>query len=380
MATPEVGSRPSEQPLSGPVKREHPSQISFLPAWYIDQNRRFWETAAELARPVLTPPEWTTPNTVELERKNVILRNFTDGISSNEPPILILPPQAGHTSAITDFGPNQSLVEVAIQSGAPVYACDWPEATYERRTETIDDFIKVTDACVDAASKDGKPVTLVGLCQGGWQAAIYTALYPQKVDRLILAGAPIDFHAGNSQITNYARILPISYYEALVASGNGNMPGEYMLAGFKLLDPYGKFVRDPTELFIHIDDPVFRQRHRTFNNWYDHPQDIPGAFFLQAVDLFKENRLIKGKLEVLGTRVDLKQITCPVTLLAGKKDEITPPVQLFNATNYLGSTDIRMYLVDAGHIGLFMSHNALMNFWPDMLKSQTARSDNETAA
>ena len=43
-------------------------------------------------------------------------------------------------------------------------------------------------------------MNLIGDCQGGWLAAIYAALYPERVNTLTLAGAPIDFHCGEPVI------------------------------------------------------------------------------------------------------------------------------------------------------------------------------------
>lgn len=336
----------------------------YNPFWWLDQQRKFLEFTAELARPIPTPA-WTTPNSVELVREDVFLRNFTTQDSSFDFPILILPPQAGHHSSIADYGPGQSLVEAALKEGASVYAAEWRGATRERRHETIDDFIQSTHACVEAVCPGGEPLTMVGLCQGGWQSAIYAALYPERVSHLVLAASPIDFLAGNGKVQTYAEALPMAFYEYLVALGGGNLPGEFMVTGFKMLNAYERYVQDPMDAYEHIDDEKYMQRYRRFRNWYEWTQDIPGNFYLQVVrQLFKENRLIRGELEVLGQKVDLARITCPVTLIAGEKDDITVPPQLFNAERYLGSEDVVKMMAPAGHVGVFMSKQVVRDYWP----------------
>jgi poly(3-hydroxyalkanoate) synthetase len=56
----------------------------------------------------------------------------------------------------------------------------------------------------------------------------------------------------------------------------------------------------------------------------------PGRFYLWIVEhLFRDNELILGKLELGGRRVDLKSLRAPLFLLAGAKDHITPPDQVF---------------------------------------------------
>ena len=38
---------------------------------------------------------------------------------------------------------------------------------------------------------------MVDDCQGRWLATVYAALNPERVNTLTIAGAPIDFHAGD---------------------------------------------------------------------------------------------------------------------------------------------------------------------------------------
>ena len=63
-----------------------------------------------------------------------------------------------------------------------------------------------------------------------------------------------------------------------------------------------------------------------------------------------------GDLMVNGRRVDLRAITCPLFLLAGSTDHITPPPQLFAAADAVGTprADITLRTAQGGHLGLFM--------------------------
>ena len=104
-----------------------------------------------------------------------------------------------------------------------------------------------------------------------------------------------------------------------------------------------------------------------FARWYETPLDLPGVYYLQAVEwLFKENRLAKGKFVALGKTLSLKDITIPVYMLAGEADDITPAAQVFNAEKYLGTQPNKMIkkLAPGGHIGLFMGRKTLEETWP----------------
>lgn len=109
------------------------------------------------------------------------------------------------------------------------------------------------------------------------------------------------------------------------------------------------------------------RKHEDFEAWYENPIDLPGRWYLQAVEqLFKENRLAKGQFVGLGKTLSLGDIHCPVTLLAGESDDITTSEQVFNADQYLGTpaSDIVKLLAPGGHIGLFMGSRTLREYWP----------------
>jgi poly(3-hydroxybutyrate) depolymerase len=227
----------------------------------------------------------------------------------------------------------------------------------------IDQYLAELNVCVD--DLEGR-VNLIGLCQGGWMSAMYAARFPGKVASLVLAGAPIDTDAGNGPVKRMAHTYPITFYQELVELGGGLMRGATMLGGWKNMHPEQNYIQKHIDLYEHIDDPAYLKKEGTFESWYENPIDLPGRWYLQAiVQLFKENRLSKGSFVGLGRRLDLKDITCPVYLLAGASDDITTSEQVFNAEKYLGTPrdQIEKKLVRGGHIGLFMGSRTLQQTW-----------------
>ena len=336
-------------------------------AFWADQLNKSMEFWTEMSNPPVKK-EWTTKNTIKLKLGNTNLRDFSTGKCDN--PILIVDPQAGHMN-VSDYGPDQSLAEAALKSGiSEVYAEEWKSCTFDRRNEGIDDFIISMKKSIEAI---GKPVTLIGLCQGGWQSAIYTALYPEHVKKLVLAGAPIDFHACDSKIGAYAKYTPMSVYETAVMMQGGLIRGEYMVSAFKALNPVDRYFIDPLNLWLDIcnkDENAKRSaitRKRNFRNWYEFGvQNIPGKFYLEAVRMFKDNTLVKGDMIICGRKVDLSTITCPLYLIAGEKDDISPAPQLFNMEKYVNSKEVFKLMVPAGHIGVFMGKKIIQNYWPSI--------------
>ena len=142
-----------------------------------------------------------------------------------------------------------------------------------------------------------------------------------------------------------------------------------MLAAWKGMNPTDQYIKKYIDLFTHIEDKEYVARAEEFARWYESPLDLPGAYYLQTVEwIFKENRLAKGTFVALGETISLKNITIPVYMLAGETDDITPPVQVFDADKYLGTpkNDLSKKLVPGGHIGLFMGRKTLETAWPEI--------------
>lgn len=335
-----------------------------LPQAGLELTERTLKFLAEVERTQVerVAPAWSTPHRATLELHTFTLRDFS--IRSDAPAVLVLPPYAGHTSVIADFRAGQSLVATLLENGCErVLVTDWRSAAPEMRDYDIDNYLAEINVAVDDLGAD---VSLVGLCQGGWEAAMYAARFPRKVRALVLAGAPIDTAAGAGPIKEAAQALPMSFFEELVASGRGRLKGAYMLQGFKNMHPEKQYFEKFVELYEHIDDPTYVARFEQFERWYEYTIDLPGRWYLQAVKaLFKENRLAKGEFLGLGERLDLRAIRCPLYLLGGRHDDITPPGQVFNAARLVGTprSDIEQASAEGGHIGLFMRRDVLATNW-----------------
>lgn len=311
-------------------------------------------------------PVWATPNTIKLDLQTMALRDFSQNRTKGLP-VIVDAPFAGHSSTIADFSEHQSLVRTLNDNGLErIYVTDWKSATDAMKDFTIDTYLDDLNTAVDAL---GGHVHLIGLCQGGWMSAAYAARFPGKVSTLVLAGSPIDADAGDGTIKDLAHRLPMSTYRDLVKVGGGRLLGTTMLAAWKGMNPTDQYIKKYIDLFTHIEDKEYVARAEDFARWYESPLDLPGAYYLQTVEwIFKENRLAKGTFVALGETISLKNITIPVYMLAGETDDITPPVQVFDADKYFGTpkNDLAKKLVPGGHIGLFMGRKTLETAWPEI--------------
>jgi polyhydroxyalkanoate depolymerase len=327
-------------------------------------NMRFIAEAEKIESPA--PSEWATRNRVVLDLDTMRLRDFF-AAGSDALPVVVDAPYAGHSSTIADYKKGQSLVETLLASGLTrVLVTDWKPASHEMRDYDIDKYLSDLNVAVDEL---GGRVALVGLCQGGWLSAMYACRFPEKVVSLVLAGSPIDTDAGNGPIKKLAHEMPLSFYREMVASGDGRMLGQYMLAGWKDMNPGQQYVGKFIDLYENIEDKCYVDRTEQFERWYENPIDLPGRYYLQAIQwLFKENRFAKGEFKGLGRTLSLKDVTCPTYLLAGARDDITTKEQVLAAEHLLGTPKDKIVkkLVPGGHIGLFMGTKTLKETWPEI--------------
>ena len=324
-----------------------------------------------------TRPKPATPHTVRLDLRTMVLREYgkPGGL-----PTLVDAPYAGHTALIADYAPGQSLVATLMEGGiGHVALTDWKSATLDMKDFDIDNYLEEMIAVIEDL---GGRVNLVGLCQGGWLSAMIAARFPDKVNSLVIAGAPIDSDAGDGIIKDMAHKTPLSFYEDLVKLGGGLLRGQFMLRGWKSMHPEQHYFRNYLDLFEHIDDEAYLAKSEQFYAWYETTVDLPGRWYLQAItQLFKENRFAKGKFVGLGRTLNLKDITCPLYLLGGAGDDITTPEQVINAKNYVGTPKEQIVekIAPGGHIGLFMGSRTLKETWPEIAKWICAQTPSATA-
>jgi len=316
------------------------------------------------------PPTWHSRNEVVLTSPFALLRDFSVG-DDDVVPTLLFPPLAGHASCIIDKK-GQSQVQLCLKQGLTrLYSFDWLSCTKAAKDTTEADRLDFITRAVDLIAGPGGTVNIVGNCQGGWEAVLWAALHPDRVNTLIVAGAPIDTSAGNGLAQKLMPILiprgNMALYKAMVKANGGIVPGINMVMGFIAMHPI-THVAEHLKVYAHVHDREYLDHFSDFYDWYLYPVNLPGKLYLWAVEhLFVKNELFTGELEVAGQTVSLRSITCPVFLLGGEEDDITPWQQVHNMRHAVGSPVVRWYLAPGGHIGLFIGRQSQAEYWTPIL-------------
>jgi poly(3-hydroxyalkanoate) synthetase len=320
--------------------------------WWIDRS-------AERAPAEDAPPlPWTTPNKVALELCTMRLRDFSR--AKRGQPLLICGPYALHSTLIADFAVGHSIIERLQQSAIDrIFLTDWRSASPDMRYLSIDQYLADLNVAVDEI---GAPIDLIGLCQGGWLSLVYAARFPEKVRRLVLAGAPVNASV-DSGLVRLVGSAPQAAFEGIVESGGGIVKGAHILRFWSRASDTALVLQRSLSPEVATDQEL----HERFVRWHDETVDLPGTYYLQVVNwIYRENRITNGTFVALGRTVRLADVKIPVFLLAGSDDEIVPAVQAMATASSLGTQAslIERAVVPSSHLGLYLGSRTLAVTWP----------------
>jgi polyhydroxyalkanoate synthase len=90
--------------------------------------------------------------------------------------------------------------------------------------------------------------------------------------------------------------------------------------------------------------------------WLAERPHHPGEVARQWIkDLYQQNKLIQGELELGGRQINLANVSMPVLNIFADDDHIIPPAMTRNVGARLGTKDYTELALPSGHMGVFVS-------------------------
>jgi pimeloyl-ACP methyl ester carboxylesterase len=285
-------------------------------------------------------------------------------------PFVVFDPRAGQGPGIGGMKHESEIGEV-LKAGHPCYFVGFLEDPAPG--QTIEDVCRAEARFVAKVGElhpeaEGKPC-LIGNCQAGWQIMMMSAIRPDLVGPVLVAGAPLSYWAGTrgkAPMRYTGGLLGGTWLTALSGDlGNGRFDGAYLVANFENMHPSNTYWTKLHHLYSQIDTEA--PRFLGFEKWWGNPVLLnAGEMQWIADELFVGNKLSSGELRTAdGIRIDLRNIKSPIVVFCSRGDDITPPQQaldwildLYDHENEVianGQTIVYTVHESIGHLGIFVS-------------------------
>ncbi|CDH43962.1 MAG: alpha/beta fold hydrolase [Candidatus Competibacteraceae bacterium] len=256
---------------------------------------------------------------------------------------------------IMDLGPDNSLVRFLRDQGFTVFITSWKNPGPEARAATLDDYLLkgVRPALEAARAICGVPqVHATGYCLGGTSLALLLAWF--NADPTDRAAHPIAHWTTFTTLVDFSDpgeigvFLSENSFEFLRKRMNkvGYLDGADMASAFRMLRPNNLIWHYVMHSYLYGEelppsDVLF---------WNCDTTRMPAAmheFYLR--ELYLNNRLVQGSLEIGGRRLDLGAIQQPLYAVGAEQDHIAPWKQTFRLCGLIGGP-ARYVLATSGHI------------------------------
>ena len=291
-------------------------------------------------------------------------------IDPHKRPFIVFDPRAGHGPGIGGMK-HDSEIGVALKAGHPCYFVGFlPDPI---PGQTVEDVCEAEARFVDEVVKrhpntDGKPC-LIGNCQAGWQIMMMSAIHPDIVGPIMLAGSPLSYWAGvhgKNPMRYLGGLLGGTWLTSLAGDlGKGIFDGANLVANFESMHPDNTYWKKIYNVYSKIDTEP--PRFLEFEKWWGSPVLLTAGEMQSIADqLFVGNKLSCGELHTSnGLRVDLRNIKSPIIVFCSWGDDITPPQQaldwildLYDHEDEIvaaGQTIVYCLHQSIGHLGIFVS-------------------------
>jgi polyhydroxyalkanoate synthase len=280
---------------------------------------------------------------------------------------------------ILDLAHGKSSIEAFVRNGFDVYLLDFGIPGLEDRDLSLDDYVtEYIQKGVQRAIKhaQAEEITVFGYCLGGTLAAIYSALAKEPIKNLVLIVTPIDFNNipfldSWIQAIREEKVSFDSFVEEM-----GIIPGPKVEAGMRLLTSpiyYSPYL----SLLQKAHDPAYVDKWLRFNTWTKGHIPLTGKAAQQITnELVKENKLIRGDLQIKGKKVNLAAINANILVVVTEEDRLVPKEQSFPILEAVSSNDKRYEILRGGHTGTTVKEGNLPDFLKQWLPERSSPSNN----
>ncbi len=267
-----------------------------------------------------------------------------------ERPLVIVPPTINKYYAL-DLAPGRSIVEYLLQMGHQVFMISWRNPDAGQSHFDLDTYAQaVLDARAIAANITRRDeVNLMAACSGGIITSATLGHLAKEgrlgeVSSLTLLVCALD----NAQAGTAGAFATREVAAAAVAESarRGYLDGGALANVFAWLRP-----NDLVWNYL-VNNYLLGKEPPAFDVlfWNQDTVRLSAGLHRDFVEMALENSLtLPGRMKVLGSGVDLSEVTVDSYIVAGSNDHIVPWRNTYRSTQLLGG-DSRFVLSTSGHI------------------------------
>ena len=336
----------------------------------VQQLARAPVAAVEFANIVLTQGDavvGATPKDVIRTQRKTKLYRYRSTRRRHPLPVLLVFALINRPD-IFDLRPGHSFVEYLLDEGFDVYLIDWGVPGDEDADMGLDSYVcdelrwGIRETLRSAGEEE---LSLVGWCIGGTLVAMHAAIEPETPARnLVLLTTPVD--TTQSLYANW--VGRDSFDVDQVAEVLPSIPGQGIDWANKMMKPVTNYWTTYRQLWERVlEGKSRREAYQAMARWVADNPPFPARAYREWITwMYKENRLVRGRIRLRGRPVDLGRIEQNLLVVTAGADHIAPRPGTLPLLDMVASEDVTHLDRKGGHIGLMAGSKARDEIWPEI--------------
>ena len=314
--------------------------------------------------------EYAVREVVDVDKPFCRLLHFAKAGAPEQPRVIVFAPLSGHHATLLRDTVKSLLAD------HDVWITDWIDAKEIPITVGpfhFDDYVAYVREFIAFVGPGSHAISVCQPTVPVLAGVSLMAAAGEAVPRtLTMMGGPIDTRRSPTAVNNFARLRPLSWFEAKVIQRvpmryPGFMrrvyPGFLQFAGFVAMNP-DRHMESHLQYYHHLvaGDGESAESHRRFYDEYNAVMDLPAEYYLDTVErVFQKQLLPQGKLVVAGERVRPDAIKgAALFTIEGELDDISGNGQTEAAhrlTKGIAAAEkLHFEAKGVGHYGIFSGH------------------------
>jgi polyhydroxyalkanoate synthase len=266
-----------------------------------------------------------------------------------ERPLLLVPPQI-NKYYIMDLAPKRSLTEYAVGHGIQFFTISWRNPGPEFRDRGLAEYIAAIKELIGVISNiTGSPdINLLGVCAGGITSSVLLGHLAAMGERLVNAATLVVTMLDSSEpsMTGMFTTEEMARAACLRSRQRGVLDAASMARLFAWLRP--------NDLVWHywVNNYLMGKEPAPFDIlfWNGDSTNLPAKLHADFLGILLRNALVHAdQLKVLGTPINLREVSSDMYLLAGQTDHICAWRACHRAARLFGG-EVEFVLNSSGHV------------------------------